>query len=211
MKKVGEGYYYAVYELSPTRVVKKQTSSKSKLVKLIAWYGYNPLSLSRKILQLEQSALKSIELSRRLSGIPELKALLGNPIFMNDYDYEQDRATPLEIILNSKGEREFLTCVQEYIDAHILLWKFGYGDVVYNFTLNAGVSVVTEKVILLDFNELSQNKEKIVKDIETRKWVTQASMRSLKKSHPGLYAKVGGLLESAFSLDNLDTHWRSRC
>lgn len=207
MEKIGEGYYYSVYELSPTRVVKKQTTHDSKLAKLHEWYGHDPVLLAEKISRLEESASNSIALSRRLVEIPELKEVLGNPSFINDYEYEQDKATPLETILNVKSEDEFLSHVQEYVDATILLWKFGYGEIVYNFTLNAGVSVSTDKVLLFDFNELSQSKEEIVKDIETAKWLTQASMLSLHTSHPVLHGEVQRLLRSAFSLENLDRYW----
>jgi len=209
MEKIGEGYYYSVYAHGPDRVVKKQTSTASKLSKLIAWYGHDPVLLAGKISQLEADALDSITRSKKLADMPELRAILGHPVFINDYEYEQDRATPLESFLDAEGE--FLAYVEEYIDANILLWEFGYGEVVHNFTLNAGVSAVTGKVILLDFNDLTQRKEEVTKDIETKKWTTQVSMARLKESHPSLHAKVEPLLESALTLDKLDAHWASRC
>ncbi len=208
MRKIGEGYYYSVYELSQTRVVKKQTGSKSKLIKLILWYAHNPVLLLKKISTLKQSATESILLSKKLAEIADLKEILGNPVFINDFEYQQDKAVPLESLSHSKDEKEFLLRVQEYIDANILLWRFGYGEIVYNFTLNAGISAVTDRVILLDFNELTRSKERLIEDIQTKKWSTQASMRGLKKWHPALQHKVQALLESAFTLETVEKTWK---
>jgi hypothetical protein len=210
MEKIGEGYYYDVFELSPSRVVKKQTSLESRLAKLQAWYGSNPPLLAEKISRLEASARKSITISREVAEIPELKEILGNPIFINDYEYEQDRATPLETILSQKGGDEFLPYVKEYTDAHILLWDFGCGEVVYNFTLNAGVSVTTGKVVLLDFNDLSKDRGEVVRDIETRKWTTQVSLQRLKQTNPSLHIRTETLLDEGFTLETLNKHWGSR-
>lgn len=210
MRKIGEGYYYSVYELTPTLVLKKQTDSTSKVLKLIIWYWNRPTMLLTKISSLEKSKAQSIELSKNLSEIPSLKSILGNPVFINSYEYEQDSAEPLGTVLDKESEKAFLMRVQEYIDANILLWRFGYGEVVYNFTLNVGISVVTNKVILFDFNELTQSKERVAEDIQTRKWLTQASMKHLKKSHPALCRKVQVLLESAFTLEALEKAWESK-
>ncbi len=210
MKKVGEGYYYSVYELTPTRVGKKQTDFKSKVLKLIAWYWNRPAVLFAKISSLEKAKFQLIQLSKDLSEIPTLKNILGNPVFTNNYEYEQDRAQPLESVLGSVNEDVFLSHVQEYIDANILLWRYGYGELVYNFTLNVGISVITNRVILFDFNELTQSKERVVQDIQTKKWLTQASMSNLKKSHPALYRKMQVLLESAFTLETVEKAWESK-
>ncbi|MDB5244357.1 MAG: hypothetical protein JWN18_227 [Parcubacteria group bacterium] len=208
MNKIGEGYYYTVYEMSPTRVMKKETSYESKLAKLQSWYGNDSRLLEEKISHLEESSKKSIALSKRLAETPELKAVLGNPMFVNDSEYEQDKATLLESFLDQEN---FLPLLHEYIQANFLLWAFGYGDVVHNFTFNAGVSVVTNKVILLDFNELTQDKESIAKDIETQKWTNQASMLGLKRKYPDLYSQVEALFGSGFNIDNVDKYWASRC
>jgi len=209
MKKIGEGYYYSVYELSPTRVVKRETDRRNKLIKLLAWYGYNPVLLLKKISSLEESRSQSMRLSKSLAEIPALNGVLGNPVFINDGEYEQDKAIPLGTVLDSKGEDEFLSCIQEYLDANLLLWRYGYGEIVYNFTLNAGISNTTGRVILFDFNELTQNKEELAADIASKKWTTQASMRGLHRSHPALYAKVQALMESAFTTSALERNWEA--
>lgn len=208
MKRIGEGYYYYVYELDSNRVIKKQTGLKSKLSKVIAWYGYNPILLLGKMLSVNKSCRAALMLSNDLAKIPELKNVLGNPVFKNDYTYEQDKAVTLEAALELENEEAFLIRIQEYVDANILLWKYGYGEIVYNFTLNAGISCITGKVILLDFNELTQSKERLAVDIKTRKWLTQASMRGLKSLHPSLHTKARSIFESAFTLDTLNKNWR---
>jgi hypothetical protein len=89
----------------------------------------------------------------------------------------------------------------------VLLWRHGYGEIVYNFTLNAGVSEATGKVILLDFNELTRSKERMATDIESKKWRTQASMLGLRLRHSGLYTKVLERVESVFTAQMLDANW----
>ncbi len=209
MKKIGEGFYYKVYDLGNGRVLKKETSYLSRMAKLIAWGAITGIEtkdmLSRKKLskKFEASLTKSKE---TLGRIPN--ELLGNPVFKGGYEYEQDRATILEKLIGKISNEEFLELMKKYINFQKTLWSYGLSDTVFNFTINAGVSAKTGGLICIDFNEFSDSKEKVTKCIEKKKWITQKSLRDFPKKHKDLKEKIIDLFDQEFTMEELNKVWK---
>lgn len=210
MEKLGEGYYYRVYALGNARVLKRQTTSLSKLRKLVSWYNLSPAATLKAALSLHAKKSASLNQSKRLAAIPALQEALGNPRFVNTWEYEQDRAIPLQEFERTSSDGEFLRYVDEYTALVKSLWEYGYADKVFNFTLNAGVSRGTGKVILLDFNEFTERKEKAADHIRREKWRAQASLKGLCQMRPELAARVAERFAGAFTLEELDRCWCSQ-
>ncbi len=83
MKKIGEGYYYDVFEISPTRVRKTQTNVEDKRNKLQEWYADDLQKLSTKLTTIQEDSDRIVAVSKEFITAPELCVLAGNPKFIN--------------------------------------------------------------------------------------------------------------------------------
>jgi len=112
---------------------------------------------------------------RRQKAVEQLKesefdtGVLGNLRFEGKKLF-QDRAEPAEDVLeNFEDFSEKCAVVDDYIDLLHEMWCFGFGDKIYNFTINAGY--VGEDMIQIDFGELVFSKVKLRQGIEDQKWL----------------------------------------
>ena len=101
-KKVGEGYYYNVYDLGNGRVVKKQ-KNKFRFFLYIFYINKNSL----RGLSEYRSAVKNIDNIQKIytkltKVVPDL-SILGNPVFVGGINYTQDYTIQLKDILKNKS------------------------------------------------------------------------------------------------------------
>ncbi len=209
MKKIGEGFYYKVFNLGNGRVLKKQMSFFSRVRKLIAWGGVEGISpfamLNYQKMQKKFNA--SLVGSRELLNVLP-QSILGNPVFLNNYEYEQDKVIPLVDTLPYFTDEQFFARAYEYVVLQKLLWTYGYSDQVFNFTINCGIDEKTKKLILLDFNELTSSKEKVLKNIANKKWNTQMSLRDFPRAE--LKEHISRLFENEFTNQEVETLWNTK-
>lgn len=211
MNKIGEGFYYNVYDLGNERVEKRLTSYRSRLRKIIIWGGTAEFGLRELMFpwihkrRLRQSINASKQIARVIG-----ESLLGNPTFFNKYEYSQDKATVLlEYFKNSTSE-DALIFVKNYVEFVHLLWMQGYSDTVFNFTFNYGISEKNRKFICLDFNEFTNSKEKVILDIEKKKWKTQASLRDFPRELDSLKEKIVEIFDLEFTKEKLGVLWATK-
>jgi hypothetical protein len=208
MERLGQGYYYAVYSRGGDRVVKKRTKHAFRMRKLLQWYGKTPLQKVKIILRYPlhaRNATQAIESSHKI--YPWNPELFGNPRFINRFEYEQDEAIPLERYFQTHNLEENQKRFDEYLPILFFLWTQGVSDTVFNFTIDTGISLRTNKLICLDFVEFSRSKEKVIGCIEREKWVTQKSLRDMERGELRDY--IIGKMKQEATLENLEKFWNS--
>ena len=134
-------------------------------------------------------------------------SLVGNPTIGGDGSYEQDKTSPLGDILNSSEFAKQKELIDLFIDHILACWDYGFGDVVFNFNLNSGVTP-EGKVILTDLGELTWDKKEIRKLVETKYWEKRSSFVRLKNIELKNYIREQ--FNEKITLSNLDKHWNSR-
>ena len=137
MKKIGEGYYYDVFETDSNLVVKK-VKNRLKIFSFIIFANrFNVLNAIKEY----RNVLKALpRLNNEYSKILKLifnRSLIGNPVFVNDTDYKQDWVSDLRNI-NTLSDQEFIKVIYDYITLLKNLWSFGTSDSVFNFSINCG-------------------------------------------------------------------------
>jgi hypothetical protein len=206
MNKIGQGYYYNVYDLGNGRVLKKRTDHRTRLKKLFAWYGKTPLAKMRIFLAYPRDlwdARRELKRSVKTSTLdPEI---FGNPVFKKRFEYEQDKTVLLGEYFENHTLAENKVRFNEYPHLLHILWTCGLSDTVFNFTKNNGVSARTHKLIFVDFNEFEKSKEKVAGCIKNHKWQTQASLRDMPESELKDYI-LSKMMEE-ITLQNLDRFW----
>ncbi len=208
MQKIGEGFYYQVYDLGNGRVLKKVNSHSVMLKKLLLWYGVTPWKKVRQVFVYPYTFYcirQSLKLSARIARYnPDIT---GNPVFGPRYEYEQDKAE----ILEEYFEKHSLDQNKRIFDQFILLlkhlWTQAFADTVYNCTINNGISIKTGQLIYIDFNECTTRKERIINDIKSQKWCTQSSLLHMP---PGeLKDYILEKMESEITIPELERLWNS--
>ncbi|MBX4189099.1 hypothetical protein KW785_00705 [Candidatus Parcubacteria bacterium] len=206
MQQIGQGYYYTVYDLLNGRVLKRVTGHRHRLKKLLAWYGKTRSARLRIIAFYPRQILKdrrSLRLSAKTYEInPEI---FGNPKFLNQLEYEQDKAITLEDYFESHTFEENKLAFNDYPNLVKILWVHGLSDTVFNFTRNTGISLQTNKLLYIDFNEFSQKKDKVRRCIETKKWRTQKSLRDMQEGELKDY--IIKRIEAELTLEKLEELW----
>ena len=170
MKKIGEGWQYSIYDLENGRVQKKFHSPvKSYWVILKTIFPFHDDSL-RMIpgfsKSMKRKALASFEILSKKKIPP---AWLGNPTFLKNLDFEQDKARPLHDVFENADATE----IKKHIDAFIIFNKqlMGKGviDKGFNITKNYGLDK-SGNIILIDIGELFDEPLRIKKQLVDRAW-----------------------------------------
>ena len=207
MRKIGEGYYYHVYDLGNGRVMKKQTSHITRVKKLFVWHAKTWFDKVRIILEypfLIWQEYRSPILSQKISALdPEL---FGNPLFVDKSEYEQDKALVLADYFTIHTLAENQVRFDEYCRLLHKLWRCSVSDAVYNFTINTGISLCTNQLICIDFNEFTRSKEKVKEYIHNEKWRTQPSLRDMPAGE--LKSYILSKMAQEITLENLEKYWK---
>lgn len=200
-KKIGEGLYYDVYQVSNTRVFKKEKSFWQKQKMWVKWSL--PSSFFRNLFQPSRY---TDHLNDSLIVAKRARYLLGNPVFRSGYDYEQDIVLSLEDYFKNHSEEENRKRIDEYVALTHATWQLGFSDIVYNFTFNNGVAQ-DGTLVLHDFNEVTFDKERVLRDIRRKFWLTQSSFSSMP--HGAFKDYVRARLDESFTEAMLEKHWKN--
>ena len=170
MKKIGEGWQSGVYDLENGRVLKKFHSPlKSYWVILKDIFPFKQDSIfeipgfSRG---MKVKALESFEILKKKNLPPEW---LGNPKFINDLDFEQDKAFPLHDIFSQSEVEEAKGIIDKFVEFNKKLLERGVIDKSFNITKNYGLNSDGE-IVLIDIGELFDNPERIKEQCAGRAW-----------------------------------------
>lgn len=189
MRKIGEGYYYNVYEIDDNKVLKKL---KNKVRIFLFIFISNLFNLKNTIKEYKNLSINLTKLREEYKNILlkiKDKNLIANPEFINDLEYRQDKVNTLNKTIKNSSEKEFENITNDYVELLFKLWGFGVSDSIFNFSLNCGYDKFNN-LTLFDFNELSFNKEEVVKHIETEIWLQRASYMFLTKKQKDIFKRI---------------------
>lgn len=218
MRKIGQGLQYVVYDLGNGRVHKVETTFPTKLATVAhfaflwrgAGLGLIPLPRMRDMYSFARGTKSSLErslegLRRNWGDIP--LELLGNPKLLEGHVYEQDLVTPLGTRLAEiTDEAAQRALIDVYLELVLTTWRYGFSDVVFNFTINCGFAR-NGQVILIDLGELTWDYEEIARHVRERSWERQWSLRELQRTSVGKYAHER--LNTMLTLERLAREWGS--
>lgn len=204
-RKIGQGVQYSVYACGHGRVIKIPASSFRRFCIRLTWIDAGLTNVFKDLLQSRVNAERSFTgLQGRISE--NLSPLLGNPLLLDDFSYEQDLVKPVGEYFAENDYSSNVIIVDKYIDSILDLWRFGISDAVFNVTINSGVDR-HENVILLDLGELIFNKDEVRRTIWTRRWLTQFSYLDIQDVKLRSYYAQSML--SRVTIESLDDHWKS--
>ncbi len=170
MKKIGQGWQYTTYDLGNGRVLKKFHSwMKAYFVIFIDAFPFNRDSLydiPSFIKTVKDSMDDSLELMKR-KNIP--KEWIANPKFVNKYDFEQDKVTPLHEVFKNSNTEEGKKIVDLFIEFSLKLLDFGIVAKGFNITKNYGLNN-NGQIVLIDIGELFDDREYINNKLKSRGW-----------------------------------------
>lgn len=177
MKRIDRGYYYDVYDLGNGRVLKKK---RSLILTSLFLIGVSLRRLKSPKWYLSYFFKMAKKMEGNYKRIPvQVYSVLGNPVFINTLEYEQDRCIILKDVLSKMNEDEFRVWVQDYIRIVHDMWKYGFSDLIFNFTVNTGRDK-NDNLIQVDFNEITYDKEEVMWQINTNYWFENYSYRQLR-------------------------------
>lgn len=202
MKYLGEGLYYRVYEIPNERVLKVEKTHWEKLQSWWKWKYYGRFFVHALFPFLLKRGLK-----RSCIAMRRAPKLLGNPRATHGFDYEQDRVVVLGEYFNTHTIEENKACVQAFIALTYKTWEYGFADIVFNFTLNNGMTK-DGTLILHDCNEIIFDKEKFLHCIRSRKWLRQFSFTRLPE---GVFKEyVRDVLNNSLTETKVHEYWGNK-
>ncbi len=187
------GYIYNVYDMGDGRVLKKE---KPELLQYMLHFlhGRGP-----------SYAKMHKERSRRIAKtIPDL-GLIGNPVFLTDESYTQDKVEVIGAYFKSHSLPENKIVIDSYIECIYQCWKNGFSDLIFNFTRNNGVAQ-NGRVVLFDFNEVTFDKVVTEERLKIQRWKNTLSYMELPEGPLKEY--YAGAMEEAMTLENLNRNWK---
>ncbi|MEO5645858.1 MAG: hypothetical protein ABIO57_00555 [Candidatus Paceibacterota bacterium] len=201
MKKIGEGYFYIVYDLGNGRVIKKRKSDWHFFIHIMQSSGFSLSEYAKAI----KNAYAMPLAYKKLFSILDNHSIIGNPTFLNDIEYEQDKVELLVHTLNKKTEKEQEKIIEDYIAQIIYLWTVGCHESIFNLTVNNGLNEKGE-IVMLDFNEITFDKKAVYSDIDNKVWLKRWSFSQLSPVMKKFYAQR---MEEEITIEKLEEVWET--
>ena len=133
MEKIGDGWQYAVYDIGNGKVLKKFHSLPMAYwiigKDVFASSEHRLASVPGFVRSMKEKARESFAVLKRCS-VPD--ELIGNPHFLNAFDYEQDKVTPLGEVLASTSIRDQKEQIDHFVDLCRTLLGCGLIDKSFN-------------------------------------------------------------------------------
>ena len=198
LSHIGVGYYYNVYDLGNGRVRKIEKSFFAKAVYALPREKFDLLVLYRFLAHRKNIT----ETYRRIRTVDQ--SLIGRPTFLSGLDYEQDKAVILGDALSSATTPQQHAIIDAYIQHIIACWRHGFADTVFNFSVNNGIDQ-NNTLTLLDFNEVTFDKEKVRHNIQTNRWLRAYSFTHHLPEH--LQPYYVEQMEKFLTVEKLEEVW----
>ena len=197
---IDRGAQFKVYDLGD-RVKKIPTTDEETKEIIRKWSPeLAPKEVEDCAAGLISARERGVEGIRKLNISPKI---LGNPEFANDGSITQIKVVTIREKLKNLEEKDQRSLIDGYVKSIFEQWKYGISDYIYNFPINNGVTKDGE-VILIDFCEITFNKEDVANDITNGKWKTAATLKSIDDSLRDYYFAE---MEKLITLDSLEGYW----
>ena len=125
MKFIRNGWQYSVWDLENGRVKKKKLS---KIVQFFIIFRQTNYYFSKII--SEQNRVNEQEKISNEYIISNLKTInteiIGNPLFIDRYSYEQDKVVILGDILKNCSPDKGIMLIDQFIDLIYKTWEYGF-------------------------------------------------------------------------------------
>jgi len=199
---IGQGWQYTVYDLGDR--VRKIPHSREETEQILFSRGRKYKEGELEI--IVDNIIRSREES--IAGLQKRKinqALLGNPIFLDNEIYLQDKAVPLRDKFSEFREniKEGHQLINEYTQFIFECWKNGFSERTYNFTINNAYN--HRGIILIDLGEIAFSKGSIKNNIEEERWLKSWSFQ--KELDPKLKRYYKKQMKRSLTLENLEKYW----
>ena len=202
MRKIGEGYYYNVFSVDNSKVIKR-IKNKPRIFLFIIFA--NKFNISNTIIEY-RNVLRAIHNLKdeylKILTLINNKELIGNPDFINNTDYKQDKVSELRNI-NTLKNQDFIKIVNDYTTLLKTLWSFKISDAVFNFSLNCGYNS-RDQLILIDFNEMTFDKNKVTNQIKKKEWLQRSSYLRLNTEKKIIFEEI---MDKEINTKNLEKLW----
>lgn len=205
MKKIGNGWQYAVYYLGNDRVRKIKLSKTSQLFAIFSSFTVSPLRIFSEYAKVNRFEKESNAFV--LQNLDRIDSeILGSPSFLSPLSYDQDKLLVLENFFERCTFEEGKDILDKYTDLILRTWEYGFSDTYYNFTLNNGINK-KNNVVLLDFGELTLDKDKVRGHIQNKEWLKSYSFTELSQELKDYFKTI---TETKLNFENLDKLWSTK-
>jgi hypothetical protein len=194
------GGQYKVFGYGSDKVVKIPMTRDEIFCRIANW-GHETPDPEAKYLQLVSSRDRAAEL---VNSAAISDSLLGNFEIHNQI-IVQDKVQIWHKIFDGLDLETQKNYLLQVVNFYIELWICGLHEYVHNFSINCGIDNYGN-VILIDFGEITDDKNRVLKDIELGKILKSWSARSLPADLQQFYAKH---INNTLTNENLDLYWRS--
>ena len=150
-KIIGKGWQYTVYDLGNGKVYKRFNSKWESFKIIFRDRAFIFWKIPALIKEMRDNATKSFEF---LETINLNNELLGNFSRVNQLDYKQDKAVPLQNYLKNCTEKEARIIIDKFVILVSTFYrKYHFMDKAMKFGKNFGINSQGD-VILIDIGEL---------------------------------------------------------
>jgi hypothetical protein len=207
MDIINRGAQYKVIDTHDGRVRKIPLTAEEFRAVVRSWYAPEMPPEEELTIDYRKLALDSCkDMQILLDKHPELRASFGNPIFETKGTYTQDKLHTMGEILQQSTPTQQRMLVDRFIDFVLYHWRYGLSELIFNLTVNNGLND-TGQIVLLDFGEITFNKEEIRATIDAKWW-----LRSFSYTHDipkGLQPYYAQSLAERLTSDTLDATWNT--
>jgi len=194
MKLLDSGYFYDVFDIGNNRVLKKKRSFFKIAKNAGGW-----IKAFRHIKQCTQTNRLVIK------KVPH--SYLGNPVFKNKTNYEQDKVVLLMDYFDSHGLEENKIVVDKYISLIERLLSYDIHDYVYKFKNSYGLNSAGE-IVFIDFNEVVFDKNEVLKLVQEKRWQSEAQFRKFPEGELKNY--IQQKFTELLTIENINKFWSSK-
>jgi hypothetical protein len=199
------GWQVDVLICSASVIKKLKTYEKSR--ERIAPYLRHKGKSEKEIDEAARQAIDDVKRSLRIVKVSNCPGeLLGNPVFLDDTRFRQDKAVDLVMMIRARLQEGPVYNTQrvlsEYIDFNLELWSYGIYEKTYKLD-NFGY--VGERMILVDFLELSDDLEFIKRQLNEANWSRVCGRYRLPETVNNYFVQEA---EKSLTLEHFEAIWR---
>ena len=200
-EKIGEGLQYTVFDLGSGRVRKEPKSREEMIEMAMNWHDSRQKAIRNVDLALGRR--EKVEEKLQDKDIPGY--IFGN--FERDGSVVyQDKLVPVDQKLEKADSLELKKkIIDDYVALLQVLWSYGVGDTIYNFTINNGYDD-KGRLVQMDFGELVFSKERIREEVRDQKWLDKRSYEHDLPEKLKLYFKKR--MAEEITVEKLEDKWR---
>lgn len=203
MQKISEGYFYEVYDLGSGRVLKKRRPFSKILEDIRKKYKCGLFKgIIKTFDHIHECNNSTYLIKERFKNIP--LGLFGNPLFINNVEYKQDKTILLMDYFANHDLEENKIMIDKYIELVKTLLKYSIHDRVYKFKNSYGIND-KEEVVWIDFNEVTFSKEKTSEYAKNMEWKNELQFKKFPEGELKEYLNFK--FSEALTPQNVDKLW----